>query len=174
MIRPATIEDAPAIAAIHVRAWQAAYAGVVPAGFLAGLSLPKRIEFWQRELTAPSATVLVAVEAGAVVGWLSGGDSRDADARGESEVFALYVAPEWWRRGIGRRLMSGFEAGRSPDRAITLWVLAQNQRAIDFYGRWGCTFDGATKSVQIGGVMLDEMRLRKAGRSGANGPDTRT
>jgi len=31
-IREATPDDAPAIAAVHVRSWQAAYRGIVPEG----------------------------------------------------------------------------------------------------------------------------------------------
>ena len=38
-IRPATPADAPAIAAIHVASWQATYPGIMPAAFLAGLSV---------------------------------------------------------------------------------------------------------------------------------------
>ncbi|MFE4518207.1 hypothetical protein ACFRMQ_28955 [Kitasatospora sp. NPDC056783] len=37
MIRAAVVEDAPAIGALKVRAWRAAYAGFMSAGYLDGL-----------------------------------------------------------------------------------------------------------------------------------------
>jgi hypothetical protein len=39
MLRLAKIEDAEKLAAIHVCAWQVAYKGIVPAQFLASLSI---------------------------------------------------------------------------------------------------------------------------------------
>jgi len=163
-IRRATLKDAPAIAAIHVRAWQAAYAQILPAGYLAGLSEPEKTIFWQQQLAVDRGAILVAVSGGRVVGWASGGASRDADARGESEVYAIYVAPEFWRRGLGRQLMEKTEAAISPCPSFTLWVLRQNERAIGFYRKMGYEFDGAEKSVLIGGGDLPEVRLRKRTR----------
>lgn len=50
--RPATVDDAPAIAAIHVRSWQRAYADLLPADFLAGLDVEQRVAYWRRDLAA--------------------------------------------------------------------------------------------------------------------------
>ncbi len=46
MIRPATFEDASRLAEIHIASWQAAYADLLPADFLDGLSeeLEKRTD----------------------------------------------------------------------------------------------------------------------------------
>jgi ribosomal protein S18 acetylase RimI-like enzyme len=42
---------------------------------------------------------------------------------------------------------------------VTLWVLAKNERAIRFYRVAGFTEDvGSRKSIQIGGVSVDEVR----------------
>jgi hypothetical protein len=41
-IRAATVADATAIGEVHVRSWQAAYAGLIPADFLARLSAESR------------------------------------------------------------------------------------------------------------------------------------
>ena len=42
VVRHATPEDSRAIATIHVLSWQAAYQGVVPAQFLASMSVDQR------------------------------------------------------------------------------------------------------------------------------------
>jgi len=133
MIRPATPNDALAIATIHVRAWQSAYDGVFPPEFLERLSIEHRTEFWQRELSEDRSIVLVAEKEGSVAGWISGGYSRDADALGVSEVYAVYVQPALWRHGIGRQLMGSIEKRFPAATDVTLWVLDKNRRAIDFY-----------------------------------------
>jgi ribosomal protein S18 acetylase RimI-like enzyme len=161
MIRQATLDDAPAIAAIHVRTWQAAYARIVPSDYWAGLSVQEKCAFWQQQLAVNRDVVLVAVNDSKVVGWASGGPSRDVDGEGGAEVYAIYVSPEFWGRGIGRQLMMKIEAAVSPCSIITLWVLGQNQRAIGFYRKMGYEFDGAEKTILLGGVNLTEVRLRK-------------
>lgn len=161
MIRHATVEDAPAIAAIHVHAWRAAYAGIVPPDHLAGLSLREKTEFWEQQLAVNLGAVLVAVRDGKLVGWASGGASRDADGKGGLEIHAIYIAPQYWSQGIGRELMKALEAALSPCSAITLWALRENQRAIGFYRKLGYQFDGAEKTVLVGGAKLSELRLRK-------------
>ncbi len=165
MIRHATLKDAPAIAAIHVRAWRVAYQGIIPSDYLAGLSELDKTVFWQQQLAVDRGVILVAVLGGRPVGWASGGASRDADARGDSEVYAIYVAPEFWARGFGRQLMKRIEKAILPCPGITLWVLRQNERAIRFYRKLGYEFDGAEKTVQLGGAHLQEVRLRKSTRA---------
>jgi ribosomal protein S18 acetylase RimI-like enzyme len=161
MIRHATPTDAPAIAAIHVRAWQVAYEGVFPDEFLVGLSVQQRTEFWHQELTENRSSVLVFEKDGVIAGWASGGASRDADVQGTSEIYAVYVAPDHWRHGIGRRLMTAIEERLSSRGDVTLWVLVQNQRAIAFYRTCGYQSDGGEKSGQLGGVTISEVRFRK-------------
>ena len=160
-IRRASPEDAAEIAAVNIRAWQVAYTGIVPADLLSGMSLEKRTVFWTRELADNRNKVVVAVEHGKVVGWASGGKGRDADTKKESEVFAIYVSPDHWTRGIGRQLMMKIEDELTPSQGVTLWVLERNQSAIGFYLKIGYEFDGAEKTIQIGGKSLSELRLRK-------------
>jgi hypothetical protein len=40
-VRPATPDDADAIASVHVRSWQAAYRGIVPDAMLDALSIQR-------------------------------------------------------------------------------------------------------------------------------------
>ena len=61
-IREADPIDAGAIARVHVDTWRAAYAGILSAEFLAGLSYADREQMWQQALTAdrPAMSMLVA------------------------------------------------------------------------------------------------------------------
>ena len=51
-IRPAQLGDAERIAAIQVRAWQAAYRGVMPDAYLDELNADDRAAYWRRQVLA--------------------------------------------------------------------------------------------------------------------------
>lgn len=163
-IRAARVEDAARIAEIHVRAWQAAYRGIMAQRILDGLSIPKREAFWEERLTSDASTVLVAVRGTEIIGWLVYGSSRDDDARpAVREVYGLYVDPLTWRSGAGRLLWN--EARRRLAAAsigeVTLWVLAANERARSFYEAIGFRREpGPVRTLDRDGQALEEVRYR--------------
>ncbi|WP_410574864.1 GNAT family N-acetyltransferase [Amycolatopsis sp. cmx-4-61] len=135
-----------------MRSWQAAYAGLIPADFLARLSASSRAAAWARRI-GDGGRVLVAEEDGAVAGFA---------AFGPGQLYALYLLPEYWGRGLGRALHDRVVAEMSGDSAI-LWVLATNERAKAFYVRQGWVDDDArqTETIDDGRVTLEEMRFRR-------------
>ncbi len=50
-IRAARLEDAGAIAHVHVESWRTTYAGIVPDAYLAGLDEILRTRLWHEWLT---------------------------------------------------------------------------------------------------------------------------
>jgi uncharacterized protein YndB with AHSA1/START domain len=99
-----------------------------------------------------------------VVGLLTLGACRDADLDGTSsgEIWGIYVAPDHWRQGIGRRFVHVAErllAARGYDQA-TLWVLSGNEEARRFYEKMGFRLDGGTKTIVLG-EPLEAVRYRK-------------
>jgi GNAT superfamily N-acetyltransferase len=163
MLRLATIEDAEAIATIHVRTWQSAYEGIIPAQYLDSLSIQERANLWRRVISEQRDTVLLAVAPRGEVGFISFGPSRDRDAKEKAEIYAIYVLPEFWYQGIGRELLG--EAERrirgSHFIALTLWVLAKNALARRFYEARGFRLDTSRKEETIGGLLLEELRYEK-------------
>lgn len=162
-IRRAVPEDAASIAAVHVRTWQVAYRGLIPDDTLDGLSVADREQRWREALAGEQGpAVYVAVEDTAVVGFCAvAPPNADVDPEdGAAEIGALYVDPDLWRTGVGRALMDaalrGLRAGGW--RWVTLWVLAENQRARDFYSRFGFEPDGAEMIHKGSGER--EVRLR--------------
>jgi len=162
VVRPARLDDALAIATVHVRAWQAAYAHVFGAGRLAGIDLGAREEGWRQRLapTERRETVFVAEDDGAVVGFASCGESRDAT--GEGELYTIYALPEAWGFGAGPALMAAVvEALRKNGFATaSLWVLEDNPRARRFYEREGWSLDGGRREEEFLGVPIIEVRYR--------------
>jgi GNAT superfamily N-acetyltransferase len=150
-IRPATIDDARAIAEVHVASWRATYRGLLPDAYLDRLSVDEREAQRREVLRDPSGEwgTLVAEEDGRVIGFAAYGPSRDDDASpGTGEVPAIYLAPEVVGTGVGRDLFEQVnvalrDAGFT---RATLWVLEVNERARRFYERAGWSWDGSTSS----------------------------
>jgi hypothetical protein len=56
-IRRATVQDAPALGRLHVRAWQAAYRGQMPDDYLDGLRPEERAAGWERSYAATATKI---------------------------------------------------------------------------------------------------------------------
>ena len=151
MVRSARIEDAETIAAIHVRTWQIAYEGIVPAKFLASLSIQERANMWRTVISEGRGSVLLAGTRHREVGFISFGASRDKDGKHKAEVYAIYVLPEFWNQGIGRELLDEAERRIKDNHfiALTLWVLEKNALARRFYEARGFRRDTSRKEETI-------------------------
>lgn len=165
-VRLARVTDADALAGVHVRSWQAAYAGLVDDAHLAGLDEGERAGRWRDRISDGRAGALtyVATVGAELVGFASAGPVRDEDLarqqEGWAEVYALYVDPGRWRAGVGTALWQALEAGWGEGvAAVALWVLRDNGRARAFYAARGLAPDGAERQILIGERELAEVRM---------------
>lgn len=179
VVRPVLASDADAVGSIHVRAWQAGYAGLFDAAYLSGLSIPDRQRTWAQRLAdggkglIPGARMFVALDPvdAHVCAWLAAGPARACAADATSapippscgEIISLNAEPEAWGRGISSALLAegvaelrrlGFE------RAI-LWALKGNARGLRFYEREGWKRDGETKEETREGQLVSTIRLQR-------------
>ena len=148
----------------HVRAWQAAYRGVMPDEYLDALSTEERASMWRDRIARVDLPpLLVAETGGAVVGFAAYGRERpSSEARGAGELYAMNLDPGHWGKGIGRLLLRHvMDALRSLgyEEAI-LWVAPQNVRARSLYESEGWRADGAVADEEVLGVTVTEMRYR--------------
>ena len=164
-IRPATAQDAFAIAHVHVETWRATYPTLLPHDYLVQhLSIDTRAIYWQRilQMPDPNEAVLVATDAGEVIGFASVGRARKVPppardlVRQCGEVFTLYVLPDFHDRGAGRMLLAnGFarllEAGCD---AALLWVIAANPSRF-FYEAMGGQASGSDVE-KFAGARIEE------------------
>jgi ribosomal protein S18 acetylase RimI-like enzyme len=165
-LREARRGDELAVAGVHVRSWQEAYRDLMPAEFLAGLDPRDRAARYEFEGGEEGPWTVVAVEDGGgepIVGFVTFGRSRDADALGLGEIYALYVDPTRHQAGAGRLMMA--EARRRLlDAGIAeavLWVLDGNERAAAFYEREGWERDGATREENPYDIVSNVSRFRR-------------
>lgn len=164
-IRVADEGDAAAIARVHVRSWQEAYAGIVPADYLDSLDVQARATRWAADLRrGPDEHVRtwVAQTPSGIVGFLTLGPCRDEDARrGEREIYSVYLDPGMWGHGVARDLLRTALSEIGGSTRVSLWVLAANERARHFYRRHGFQPDGVERLDELGGVDLLEVRYRR-------------
>jgi ribosomal protein S18 acetylase RimI-like enzyme len=161
-IEPATPEDAHAIAEIHVLTWRAVYQDIVPAEYLATLSVEKREALWRESVTEGTPELWVARIEARIIGWVAFGPCRDEGASPQAgEVWAIYVAPSHWSSGVGRALWLGARERLQQRgyKSVSLWVLAENSRAIKFYLNAGFAPDlSSIKELTLAGKPLKEVR----------------
>jgi L-amino acid N-acyltransferase YncA len=166
IVRPAAVEDAPQIAAIHVQMWQAAYRGQLPDALLDNLTVEQRLPGWTRRLSSPDdATRTFVVSAdGQVMGWCMVGTCRDEDmdAATTGELLAIYMHPAQTSKGYGGLLMrQALDSLREMGYTwATLWVLETNTRTRRWYESKGWRADGVIKTVTMGDTAVREVRYR--------------
>jgi L-amino acid N-acyltransferase YncA len=164
LVRPARPADATAIGAVHVRAWQAAYRGVMPDEYLDSLSADERAEMWRDRIARDDlAPLLVAETEGVVVGFAAFGRERPSpEQRDAGELGAINIDPDHWGKGIGRSLLRQVTVAlwTLGYREAILWVVPQNVRARSLYESEGWRADGAVGSDEVLGVTVTEMRYR--------------
>ena len=179
-VRDMTAADAGSAGRVHCASWRAAYRGILPDSFLDGLDerdfVARRRADLARIRPGDRRGAWVAEAAGFVRGFAVAGPARDDDLPTRTgEVYAIYLEPAWFGRGIGRPLMERALAHlRSAgfDRCA-VWVFAENARARRFYEAAGLSLDvGAPRRAwRRGGVVREEVRyLRVLAGPGAGAP----
>jgi ribosomal protein S18 acetylase RimI-like enzyme len=142
-IRPATAEDASAMAAVHVQSHRETYAAVFGADYI-GPTLAERAALWRQVL--PAGT-FVATDDDRIVGFGHAADGR---------ISTLYLLATHHRCGIGRQLLQSLldhlhDAGVHEAR---FEVLAGNDTAIRFYEAHGARCIGR-RPIEPGGKYDD-------------------
>jgi ribosomal protein S18 acetylase RimI-like enzyme len=158
MIRTATIDDAPAIAQVHVASWRSTYRTLLPSDFLDSLTEANYADRWRRFIGEGSNRVYVLEDEGVLVGFASGGRERAGETGYTGELYAIYILDGRQRRGHGRELVRAVVDGLREmglDDMI-IWVLRDNQAARLFYERLGGQYV-RTQPITLGSATLEEV-----------------
>ncbi|WP_246939249.1 GNAT family N-acetyltransferase [Bacillus pinisoli] len=146
-IRPALVEDANAIAKVHVDSWRTTYKDIVSQSYLDELSVEAREKLWKTVI--PSGGVYVAEnDIGQIVGFVSGGRERTAEyPEFLGEVYAIYLFESEQRKGVGKQLIKAVKDDLNSKgiNSMLIWVLEENPSA-GFY-------------ESIGGQRIDSMEV---------------
>ena len=151
-----TLDDLGEMGRVHVQVWQEAYAGLMPADYLAGLDRTIGPARWRERMEHPAGvTWWLARDDQGIVGMTTSGTPRDDDAPAPVELYAINVLERAHGTGLATELM----AHAIGDRPAYLWVLEGNERAIAFYRKHGFVDEGGRKPEPATGVV--EIRMAR-------------
>lgn len=160
-VRLSTLDDAEAVAAVHLAAWRETYPGIMPADILAALTLEDRLTR-RREILAsgkPGQVNLAAGFGSEIGAFADAGPSRIASGPADAELYAIYALKRFQGRGMGRALLHGVAAALigSGYRSLILDVAEKNTGARAFYEAFGGTIHGAARCHAVGGFSVPSL-----------------
>jgi len=164
-VRLAWPREAAGIAAVQRRGWATQLPPGLADPMLGSVSAEEMTTAWHQAITRPpqaSYRVLVAIEAGRVVGFASAMPSpdEDGDPGEDGQIEEFVIDPPAQRRGHGSRLLQacvdtlrsdGFSRARC-------WVGVENEPLQAFLVAAGWAPDGAQREI---GTDDDSIRLRQ-------------
>jgi GNAT superfamily N-acetyltransferase len=157
LVRAATVDDAAAIARVHVDAWRTSYVDLLPRAVLNDLTYEDREKAWRATIAKRDIRYVAVAEAddATIVGFASCGPNRVPDPHYPGELYAIYLVEEYRGAGFGRMLFAAVtdylqRQGLTP---FQLWVVAGNLVAEGFYealgGRRVASQPGTLRGAEI-------------------------
>ena len=93
-VRESDVNDAAAIARVHVDVWRTTYVGIVPDEYLAGLAYEPREQMWRQSLAdraRPECTLVAENDQRVIIGFATGGPEREGNTIYRGELRAIYL-----------------------------------------------------------------------------------
>ncbi len=164
-VRPATLRDAKHIAELHNATAREAFKSVVGDATIAEVSQEKRQAYWREAIEYSEPQVQVAMDEDKIVGFVGFDRCRDKGTPPTmGELWAIYVAPAYWGKGVGLALWDAAREGLQEEGCthVAVWVPIANERALRFHDLAGFKREmSSAKTVAIGGVKIEEIRLKR-------------
>ena len=168
-VRPATLRDAKAIAEVHAESSQAAFKALLAGVEISPMPLDKRQAYWREAIEFAEPQVLVALDAGKIVGFVGFDRSRDKGTPNTmGEIWAIYANPAYWGQGVGLALWDAAREGLIDEGCtqVSLWVPLGNERALRFHDLAGFKREMTSiKTVPVGSsgtARIEEIRMKRA------------
>ena len=161
IIRPARKDDAAAIAKIHVETWRSTYAGLLPDNLLLRMNVDEHeARWWRHALGRYRRNHFVYVAESkehGVVGFGSGGPTREPQLPYKGEIYTLYLSDEFQGMGFGKRLFTQLAERSMRDRgpSLIVWVLAGNPARFFYESMFGKPV--ARRPGTMAGAKIEEL-----------------
>ncbi|WP_439140032.1 GNAT family N-acetyltransferase [Roseicyclus sp.] len=152
-LRPATIADLPAIAALHAGNWRRDYAGLLPEGALGAPLDALMARLWSASSGILDKTLILEGRQGGVIGFAT------HDRRGAEGLYlsSLHVAAHARGVGAGRALIAAV-ADLAGDDPLWLEVLCGNHPTRAIYRNWG-GIEGPAFADEMLGALVQSCRV---------------
>ena len=159
-IRLAVPADAPDMAEVGIRSWEVAYKDIIPAEYIRERNATRSKQF---KIPDDNTTKYVIQKDSKIIGIMTIDRSYDDDLDDSFyDLQAIYLHPDYYRQGIGSQAMEfAYDIARNLGKtAMTVWLLADNHNAKNFYEKCGFNADGKTKTKDYG-KTLTLIRMRR-------------
>ena len=147
ILREANQSNVETLAHLHVVGGRNSYEGLVDQAYLDSLTEEDFIQRWRNWLQEGVRVVLAEEkETSRICGFCGFGPlktpppgSSPIRPQYSSEIYAIYVLPEFWKQGVGKKLMRHCSKALQEEghNSMCLWVLKGNERAGSFYEKLG-------------------------------------
>jgi GNAT superfamily N-acetyltransferase len=165
-IRLAVPVDAPDMAEVHMRSWDATYKGIMPDDFIREKNAT-RPELYKRVITDENKNTYVIQYNGKTVGIMCVAPPQDKELTDCCELHYIYLHPDYFRQGVGSQAMKfAYEIARNDGKTgMVLWVLEKNEGSIKFYEKCGFIADGHSYEKNFD-KPLRSIRMRRSLQNG--------
>lgn len=165
-VRLANIDDVKSMSYVHARTWKGAYDKYIPIEYLNNISDDGWIPIFSRAFTNNIHEAAVFELDGLITGTITFGivnRMTDCTNYNEGEIISLYVLPEYWSTKQGYALTK-FATERLKCQGCTscyLWVIKENERAVNFYKKFGFISTTEINTVIYAGqgVVVEKYRI---------------
>lgn len=140
---------------VHWKSWHETYTGIVNQNYLDDFTLEK----CENIASQWTKNIFVAKDKDHVVGFVGYGKYHNDELENAGEVYSIYILSEYYAHGIGYRLMQSALLELSEYDKIAVWVLKENERAVEFYKKCGFTFDGCEQEINLGSVLVERRMI---------------
>jgi ribosomal protein S18 acetylase RimI-like enzyme len=156
-VRPARLDDVPAIARAHVDAWRASYTDLLPRAVLDHFDSDESAKYWRGIIGGRDIRYVAVAVTGddSVVGFASCGPNRVPDPDYPGELYSIYLLAAHRGAGFGRMLFNAVDQYLRHQQLtpFQLWVVAGNDVAESFYqalgGRRVASQPGTMRGAEI-------------------------
>lgn len=160
MIGKATIKDAPAISKIYASSWKVAYQSLLPQSYLDDIAYDFWVAPFTNWLSTGEMTAQMIYESHIPVGCIAYCKSREASLANWGEIVSIYLLPEHFGKGLGKKLMLHAleDLKKQGFTNVFLWVLEGNERASIFYEKLGFIPTDEKLKLDVGGKEIFDIR----------------
>lgn len=160
IIRPFRDSDVDTLIEIQKSTWQNFYAGILPEKAVDSLVNSGLKEKWEQRMHYPMPPLHIADLDGTLIGSVCYGPSLACDLTKNTQLYSLYVHPDYWGRGIvGNALIEHVKdwCKGKDTQAIEGWVSPENEFVDSFLKEKGFRRTNQKRIVMHGGVPLEEV-----------------
>ena len=165
-VRPTVGRDAKAISDLYAQVALETYQSLLGTDQLPPLGQDKRQAYWREAIEYAEPQVHVALLGERIVGFVGFDRSRDEGTKQTmGEIWSIYVEADFVGLGVGLSLWDAAREGLIEEGCtdVSIWLPLANERAMQFFTNAGFKREmPSAKTVSIGGVKIEEIRLKRA------------